>query len=53
MVATLQAFTTKVDQLRSQCDELSARLRERQSTTQRLLTAIIHKLLKRVHGGSE
>ncbi len=38
-------IVAKVDQLLSQCDELSARLRERQSASQGLLNATIHHLL--------
>ncbi len=41
-------IVAKVDQLLSQCDELSARLRDRQSATQQLLTATIHHLLNGV-----
>ena len=44
-LAEQKRIVAKVDQLLSQCDELSARLRERQSTTQQLLTATIHHLL--------
>jgi len=36
----------KLDQLLSQCDELFTHLQERQSTTQRLLSATIHRLLE-------
>ena len=38
-------IVAKVDGLLSQCDELSARLRDRQATSQQLLAATIHHLL--------
>ena len=40
----------KVSTLLSQCDELAAQLRARQSTTESLLTALIHRILE---GGIE
>lgn len=43
--ASQKRIVAKVDQLLSQCDELSARLRDRQSATQQLLTATIDHLL--------
>ncbi|TWT50049.1 Type-1 restriction enzyme EcoKI specificity protein [Allorhodopirellula solitaria] len=39
-------IVSKVSVLLSQCDELSARLRSRQSTTDALLTAFIHELIQ-------
>ena len=45
-LAEQKRIVTKVDQLLSQCDELSARLRDRESVTQQLLTATVHHLLK-------
>ncbi len=47
-LAEQKRIVAKVDQLLSQCDELSARLRDRQSATQQLLTATIHHLLNGV-----
>ncbi len=44
-LAEQKRIVAKVDQLLSQCDELSARLRERQSATHGLLTATIHHIL--------
>jgi len=44
-LAEQKRIVAKVDQLLSQCDELSARLRERQSATQQLLTATINQIL--------
>jgi len=38
-------IVSKVSVLLSQLDELSARLRSRQSTTDALLTALIHQIL--------
>lgn len=48
-LAEQMRIVAKVDHLLSQCDELSARLRERQSTTEELLTATIHHLLNNVN----
>ena len=44
--AEQKRIVSKVDALLSQCDELSARLRCRQSTTDSLLTALIHQILE-------
>lgn len=44
-LAEQKRIVAKVDQLLSQCDDLSARLRDRQSATHGLLTATIHTLL--------
>ena len=44
-LAEQKRIVAKVDQLLSQCDALSARLRERQSATRQLLTATIHEIL--------
>ena len=49
-LAEQKRIVAKMDQLLSQCDELSARLRERQSATQQLLTATIHHVLNGVNG---
>jgi type I restriction enzyme S subunit len=46
-LAEQKRIVAKVDQLLSQIDELSARWRERQSTTHGLLTATLHALLER------
>ena len=43
--AEQKRILVKADQLLSQCDEFSARLRERQSAIHQLLTATIHHLL--------
>ena len=43
--AEQKRIVSKVSVLLSQCDELSARLRSRQSTTDALLTALIHQIL--------
>ncbi len=45
MTPDRQRIVAKVDSLLSQCDELSARLQDRPSTTHGLLTATIHHLL--------
>ncbi len=39
-------IVSKVSTLLAQCDELAARLRSRQSTTDALLTALIHQILE-------
>ncbi len=44
--AEQKRIVSKVSVLLSQCDELSARLRSRQSTTDALLTALIHQILE-------
>jgi hypothetical protein len=45
-------IVAKVDQLLSECDELSARLQERQGASQQLLTAVIHRLIDSQFEGS-
>ena len=44
--AEQKRIVSKVSILLSQLDELSARLRSRQSTTDALLTALIHQILE-------
>jgi type I restriction enzyme S subunit len=44
-IAEQKRIVAKVDQLMSQCDELSARLRERRSAGQTLLASLVHHLL--------
>ena len=44
-LAEQKRIVAKVDQLLSQCDDLFARLQDRQSATHGLLTATIHHLL--------
>ena len=47
-LAQQKRIVARADQLLPQCDGLSARLRDRQSATQQLLTATIHYLLNGV-----
>lgn len=49
-LAEQKRIVAKVSTLLSQCDELAAQLRARQSTTESLLTALIHRILE---GGIE
>ena len=46
--ASQKRIVSKVSVLLSQCDELSAQLRSRQSTTDALLTALIRQILEGV-----
>ena len=49
-LAEQKRIVSKVSALLSQLDELSARVRSRQSTTDALLTALIHQILERNSG---
>ncbi|WP_283431328.1 restriction endonuclease subunit S [Neorhodopirellula lusitana] len=41
-----EKIATKVDRLLAQCDRVAEQLRDRQATTEQLLTATIHQILK-------
>jgi len=43
--AEQERIVAKVDHLLAQCDRVAAGLRDRQTTTEQLLTASVHRLL--------